>query len=125
ITSRCGSFFGACGYELHSTPRILHWLCVRFLQFSIAATAAASCVGRVAPPQTLPSSFVAIAPQRRGPTRNTILHVCTAQDLSAASSALDGVCWFELWPYLPPPSSRANAPKSPPSASADDDELGE
>src|SRR6266851_3558538 len=110
------------GYRLHSAPRILHWPLTRFWQFSIAASSAAAFCERLAPPQTLLSSAVAIAPHSRATVRKTTLHLSLPQIFSATSSAFAWLSSLELKPNLPLSSSRANAPypaSAGPAASAD------
>src|SRR5256714_9992022 len=99
-------------YRLHSAPFTVHWTLVRFWQPWIAASSAAARVGRLEPPQILPSSVNATAAHSRGPTRNSILQPVVLQLLIAASSACFWFASFQLKPYLPVASSRAKAPYS-------------
>src|SRR6184192_350450 len=105
--------FRAASYRLHSAPLTLHWTLVRFWQPWIAASSAAARVGRVAPPQTLPSSVRAMAPHCLGATRNTTLQAAVLQLLIAASSARGWSYSFQENPYRPEFSSSAKAPKLP------------
>src|SRR5437879_1104652 len=97
-------------YLLHSAPFTWHWTLVRFWQPWIAANSAAARVGRVEPPQILPSSVSAMAPHSFGPSRKTTLQAVVLQLLIAASSACFWFASFQLKPYLPVLSSRAKAP---------------
>src|SRR5436190_4340271 len=100
------------GYLLHSAPFTWHWTLVRFWQPWIAASSAAARVGRVEPPQILPSSVTAMAPHCFGVTRKTTLQPVVLQFLIATSSACFWFASFQLKPYLPVASSRAKAPYS-------------
>src|SRR5438105_8422238 len=104
--------FRAASYLLHSEPFTAHWTSVRFWQPWIAASSAAAFVGRVEPPQILPSSVSAMAPHCFGATRKTTLQPVVLQFLIAASSACFWFASFQLKPYLPVASSRAKAPYS-------------